>query len=116
MGSFINFSSTICLALFLGMGESGKLSLKYLKNKLPTLKPGHVYELMCHPGYFDVSEITEPRLLTYHDWERELNTLTSPDIKEMFHKNGVQLIGYRDLNINNGHLTVMTEEAEFVHG
>jgi len=58
-------------ARFLGLGESGRLGTEYLQQRLPELKPGHVYELMCHPGYYDANEINDSRLLNYHDWKRE---------------------------------------------
>jgi predicted glycoside hydrolase/deacetylase ChbG (UPF0249 family) len=34
----------------LGVADSGRLSIGYLRQLLPTLRSGHVYELMCHPG------------------------------------------------------------------
>jgi len=94
---------------FLGMGRSGKLSLDYLRRKLPTLRPGRVYELMCHPGQLDEAEVTEARLRSYHDWEGELATLTNPTLRELLHSHGVRLIGYRHLTITDGRFVVRAE-------
>jgi hypothetical protein len=91
---------------FLGMGNSGKLSLDYLRRRLPTLRSGEVYELMCHPGQLDESEISDPRLRHYHDWEGELATLTHPALPELLHQHRVRLIGYRHLNIASGQFDV----------
>jgi predicted glycoside hydrolase/deacetylase ChbG (UPF0249 family) len=96
-------------ARFLGMGSSGKLSMKYLQQCLPKLKPGSVYELMCHPGFADNSEISDPRLLQYHDWNGELETLTNPEVKDILDSCGIRLIGYRHLEIQGTRLTVRNE-------
>ena len=82
---------------FLGLSRSGKLDLAYLKMRFATLKPGNTYELMCHPGYFEQEEITEPRLLAYHAWEDELEVLTSQQIKGLFDEFNIKTIRYREL-------------------
>jgi predicted glycoside hydrolase/deacetylase ChbG (UPF0249 family) len=94
-------------AQFIGLGQSGKLSLNYLKNRLPGLKPGHVYELMCHPGYYDADEINDSRLLSYHDWESEFNILAGTEVKELCHSHGIRLVGYKDVQLVEGQLAVM---------
>jgi predicted glycoside hydrolase/deacetylase ChbG (UPF0249 family) len=94
------------VAHFLGMEHSGKLNLPYLERRLSKLGRGQVYELMCHPGHRDEEEVRNPRLLGYHDWEGELETLTSPAVKELLHENRVRLIGYRQLEVESGQLTV----------
>ena len=93
-------------AHFLGMGSSGKLSIEYLQRRLPKLKSGSVYELMCHPGFADNSEISDPRLLQYHDWNGERETLTNPGVRDMLNDCGIRLIGYRHLEIQGTQLTV----------
>ena len=98
-------------ARFFGMGQSGSLNLAYLLKKLPTLKPGHVYELMCHPGYYDANEICNPRLLNYHDWEGERKTLTSHTLKELCTSHGIRPIGYKDVKLEGGQLMVVAEEG-----
>lgn len=87
----------------IGMKESGKLSLAYFKKVFPVLKPGMVYELMCHPGYFDSSEIQDPKLLAYHDWEAELDLLKSNNFKNLCHSYNIQLVRYRDLTTLANH-------------
>lgn len=83
---------------FLGMADSGRLSLATLRALLPRLQPGGVYELMCHPGFRDDAEIDNPALFGYHDWEGELTALTSPEAKALLESHGVRLVGYRDLD------------------
>lgn len=82
---------------FLGLAESGRLGLPALRALLPRLQPGGVYELMCHPGYRDAAEIDNPRLFGYHDWEGELEALTSTEARALLESHGIRLIGYRDL-------------------
>jgi len=52
-----------------------------------------VYEMSCHPGYFD------PALeAVYHrDREHELATLTDPRLPGLLERLGIRLISYRDL-------------------
>ncbi len=82
----------------LGMNESGKLSLDYIKRVFANLKPGRVYELMCHPGHFDPNEIGDPKLLDYHHWESELNMLKSQEFTDICNELGIQLVGYREFD------------------
>jgi predicted glycoside hydrolase/deacetylase ChbG (UPF0249 family) len=82
---------------FLGMGESGRLGADFMGWKLPALRPGRVYELMCHPGYGAHSETQDARLLDYHDWEGELALMTHPDTRALLAQHSIRLIGYRHL-------------------
>lgn len=91
---------------FLGMGESGRLSLPYLKQRLTKLIPGQVYELMCHPGHYDANEINDTQLLNYHDWEGEFDALTNTLLQDILHENKIRLIGYRHLQIKDSQLSV----------
>lgn len=93
-------------ARFLGLDPSGKLGLDYFRRTLPSLQPGAVYELMCHPGRLDRAEVQDPRLLAYHDWEGELATLTSPELAELLDRHHVSVIGYRDLGVCGDRLEV----------
>lgn len=88
---------------FLGMGASGRLSLNYLNQWIPRLQKGNIYELMCHPGYFDPDEITDPDLIAYHDWQSELDVLTNPSLRMLLDKHDVQLIRYRDIDGADAH-------------
>lgn len=83
--------------IFLGMAESGRLSLAALKANLSQLKPGRVYELMCHPGFRVDAEIDNPRLYAYHEWETELAALTSAEARSLLKTHRIRLIRYRDL-------------------
>jgi len=82
---------------FMGFGQSGKLGVEYTQRCLSNLQAGKVYELMCHPGYFDPQEIDDPKLLAYHRWEDELALLRSAELRELCRSAGVEVIGYRDL-------------------
>jgi len=82
---------------FIGSSRSGKLTMEYFRRKLPQLKPGHVHELMCHPGHFDSLEIRDPALLSYHAWEQELAALRSSEFRALCKSCNVQLIRFRDL-------------------
>jgi predicted glycoside hydrolase/deacetylase ChbG (UPF0249 family) len=82
---------------FLGMGVSGRLTFSYLQRWIPQLQKGNIYELMCHPGFFDAAEINDPDLVAYHDWQSELRVLTDPSFKALLETHGVKLIRYRDI-------------------
>ena len=97
--------------VFLGMGESGRLSQRYLSNVLPTLRSGQVYELMCHPGIADLEEVKDKRLLAYHDWELERRTLSDPALKTALATNNIRLIGYRHLQTTGEGLRAKPEET-----
>jgi predicted glycoside hydrolase/deacetylase ChbG (UPF0249 family) len=96
---------------FIGMEASGRLTIEYLENAMPRLRGGGVYELMCHPGRFDPQEVTDPRLLGYHDWEGELRTLTGPAVRELLDRCSVRLIGFRHLGVEGDRLVVRAEQA-----
>ncbi len=96
--------------IFLGMGESGRLSQQYMSNLLPKLRSGRVYELMCHPGIADLEEVRNKRLLAYHDWELERQTLSDPTLKTALATNNIRLIGYRHLQTTREGLRIRPEE------
>lgn len=81
---------------FLGLGQSGKLDIEYLAKIFSKLKPGETYELMCHPGYFDPQQISEPGLLAYHDWEKEKALLLSPELQALYENFGIRLSHYQN--------------------
>jgi predicted glycoside hydrolase/deacetylase ChbG (UPF0249 family) len=83
--------------LFLGLSRSGKLDYDYLETIFSKLKPGQSYELMCHPGCFDPSEISDSRLRSYHDWEGELALLQSQKVHALYEKFGIRLSHYQNL-------------------
>ena len=81
----------------LGINDSGKLTLFYLKKRFASLQGGQVYELMCHPGYFDPAEIRDWRLCSYHRWQQELDLLRSREVRNLCDSLGIEVIRYRDL-------------------
>lgn len=88
---------TLPAMAFLGLAESGRLGGDFMRWTLPALRPGRVYELMCHPGYGAQAETQDPRLLDYHDWEGELALMTHPDTRALLARHGIRLVGYRHL-------------------
>lgn len=81
----------------IGMSESGNLSIEYLEKRFRTLESGTTYELMCHPGHFDSSEITDNALINYHYWDSEYDLLTGDAFKELCAENSIKIVGYRDI-------------------
>jgi hypothetical protein len=78
----------------LGASKSGKLDLNYLEKRIASLRPGHVYELMCHPGYSVDGESIDPHLQSFHDWEGEIYALICAENKGIFRRSR---IGYRNM-------------------
>jgi predicted glycoside hydrolase/deacetylase ChbG (UPF0249 family) len=81
----------------LGLGPSGRLNLDYLRRAIPRLDPGRVYELMCHPGWYDPAVQQHPSLARYHDWEGEMLALKSPEFTSLLADHGIRLISFKDL-------------------
>jgi hypothetical protein len=96
---------------FLGLSSSGRLAMGDLERDVLAMRPGQVYELMCHPGSLDSQEVSDPRLLAYHDWEGELATLTNPAARALLDERGVRLIGYRHLELCDGRLSARPEAS-----
>jgi len=80
-----------------GLSASGRLDFAYLKSLIEQLRPGEVGELMCHPGFFEASEVLDPGLLEYHEWEKELDALLGTEFQALRKKEKVELIGFQDL-------------------
>ncbi len=81
----------------LGTGESGRLSPADLSRIVRGLSGEEPFELMCHPGRFDPDEITDPRLLAFHDWEGELGALLAPDFGRLLAETDVRPTRFSDL-------------------
>jgi predicted glycoside hydrolase/deacetylase ChbG (UPF0249 family) len=94
-------------AEFRGLEASGRLDMSDVSALTADLRPGRVYELMCHPGRLDGSEVTDPRLLAYHDWEGEFATLTDPKARMLLEKRGIRLIGYRHVAVSGDRLVAL---------
>lgn len=84
--------------VLIGVSPSGKLNRAYCEWRFARLTPGATYELMCHPGWSDQEALRDPRLGAYHDWEGELQTLTSSDFSGFLRDNGIALASYADVN------------------
>lgn len=83
---------------FLGLEQSGKLTAASIQRWLERIPPGTTCELMCHPGFHDVKEVTDPRIREYHDWEGEVRALTDGALRDFIQNKGIRLISYRDLD------------------
>ncbi|MBI3154326.1 MAG: ChbG/HpnK family deacetylase [Burkholderiales bacterium] len=94
------------VARFLGLECSGRLGRADLDAIAAGLQPGEVYELMCHPGRPAPGDVDDARLLGYHDWQGEFAALTAPGLRDRLAAAGVQLIGYRELEVAGGRLVV----------
>jgi hypothetical protein len=82
---------------FLGLRASGKLTEAEIVATLQNVVPGRAYELMCHPGQLDPSEVSSTELLEYHDWEGELKALCSSTLRSFLERRNIRVIGFRDL-------------------
>ncbi len=81
----------------IGLGVSGRLTLDYLERRLAGLQRGRVYELMCHPGFYDPHEMADGRLRAFHAWRQEAGALTGDAFTKALRRLDIRLIGYRDL-------------------
>lgn len=79
----------------IGIVATGKLDLRVLLSTLERLPEG-IWELVCHPGYSDPDLQAAGTRLT-KSREVELEALTSPKVKDMIARRGIDLISYADL-------------------
>ena len=80
---------------FAGFQITGRLDAAALSNLLAELPEGST-ELMCHPGHCTVELRTMPTRLK-ESRQRELDALTSPDVRRAIEASGIRLASYRDL-------------------
>ncbi|HET9317374.1 MAG TPA: ChbG/HpnK family deacetylase [Vicinamibacteria bacterium] len=87
-----------------GVFEREKVSFEALARILRNEIADGIYEMSCHPGYFD------PALTAvYHrDREAELETLTDRRLRPLLEELGITLISYREL----GRATVQPGHAD----
>jgi predicted glycoside hydrolase/deacetylase ChbG (UPF0249 family) len=79
---------------FLGFQDGGRLDQVRLRCLLDRLRPGGVYELMCHPGFTP----DEPDVQSWaYRHEVELRALTSPSIRSEIAARGIRLCNFKDL-------------------
>jgi predicted glycoside hydrolase/deacetylase ChbG (UPF0249 family) len=83
-----------------GVSDPEKVSIDALMRILSREIDDGIYEMSCHPGYFD------PTLqAVYHeDREHELKTLTDPRLPALIQELGIRIISYRDLETATRHL------------
>jgi chitin disaccharide deacetylase len=76
-----------------GVTDPSKVSVAFLSRMLREELTAGIYELACHPGYFD------PALeAVYHkERELELETLCDPALREIVAEERIELIGYKEL-------------------
>jgi len=76
-----------------GVTDPSKVSVAFLSRMLREEIAAGIYEVACHPGYFD------PALeAVYHkERELELETLCDPALREVIAGEGIELIGYKEL-------------------
>jgi predicted glycoside hydrolase/deacetylase ChbG (UPF0249 family) len=76
-----------------GVTDPAKVSVAFLSRMLREELSAGIYELACHPGYFD------PALeAVYHkERELELETLCDPALREVLAEERIELIGYKEL-------------------
>lgn len=79
----------------IAIAATGKLHLKMLLATLEALPEG-TWELVCHPGYAD-AELQASGTRLVQSREVELQALTSPEVKGLISRRGIQLISYADL-------------------
>jgi predicted glycoside hydrolase/deacetylase ChbG (UPF0249 family) len=78
---------------FLGFQDGGRLDPVRLRCLLDRLRPGGVYELMCHPGFTP----DEPDVQSWaYRHEVELRALTSPSIRSEIAARGIRLCNFKD--------------------
>jgi predicted glycoside hydrolase/deacetylase ChbG (UPF0249 family) len=88
-----------------GVSDPSKVSLAALERILRTeILEGGIYELSCHPGYFDPAA----ELVYHRDRESELATLCDPRLPGILEEEGIRRIGYRQLA---GAVSALKEES-----
>jgi predicted glycoside hydrolase/deacetylase ChbG (UPF0249 family) len=78
-----------------GIAVTGGLSLEIFQSLLSRLPEG-TWEFVSHPGYSD-AELDAIQTRLRHSRQKELEILTSPGVRELIEKRGIQLISYREL-------------------
>lgn len=79
---------------FLGFRDGGRLNLERLRRLIRELKPGGVYELMCHPGLSS----EEPDIRSWgYEHEKELLAMANPSLFAELAERGIRLCRFADL-------------------
>jgi chitin disaccharide deacetylase len=78
-----------------GFSWSGHLSAARIRTVLAAGLPFGAAEFLCHPG--SNGEGNEEYRWWEYEWERELQALTDPSIKEAAREEGVDIVNFREL-------------------
>ena len=78
----------------LGIEVTGAVNERLLMT-IATSVPEGIWELVCHPGYND-DDLQSAKTRLRESREIELHVLTSPTLREILARNGVELISYKD--------------------
>lgn len=79
----------------IGIAATGGLTEQTFKDLIEHLPEG-TWEFVSHPGYND-AELDAVKTRLRASREKELAILSSPEVKDVLHREGIQLISYRDL-------------------
>lgn len=79
----------------IGIAATGGLTLPTFQSLLERLPEG-TWEFVSHPGYND-AELNAVKTRLRDSRDKELQILTSPEIKKVIEHEGIELISYRDL-------------------
>ena len=79
----------------IGVIETGLLDPALLRQALASLPEG-TWELVSHPGYAD-QDLRAIRTRLIESRERERDLLTSPELQDFLNKQGIRVIGFREL-------------------
>ena len=80
---------------FAGFQITGRFDATALSSLLGALPEGST-ELMCHPGHC-TPELRAMHTRLKESRQRELDALTSPDVRRAIEDSGIRLASYRDL-------------------
>lgn len=81
---------------FVGLRLTGRMNRERLLARLERLRSG-LTELMCHPGLCDQELLGAPTRLK-QERQVELEALTSPEVRRLLERKGVELTSYRALD------------------
>ena len=76
-----------------GVSDPSKVTLEAMERILRNEIADGIYEMACHPGYFD----PVMKMVYHHDREDELRTLCDPRLRGILEEEAIRLIGYREL-------------------
>ena len=79
----------------IGIAATGGLNFRTFQGLIESLPEG-TWEFVSHPGYND-AELRTVHTRLRDSREQELRILTSPQVKELFNREQIQVISYRDL-------------------